>query len=56
MDFVLSEDLYASYRRSGNIISRIIEEHNKLYFEKREMEKKIKKEIAKWELESGEKN
>lgn len=56
MDFVLSEDLYASYRRGGNLISRIIEEHNKLFLEKREMKKKIEKEIAKWELENGEKN
>lgn len=47
MDFVLREDLYASYRRSGNLISRIIEEHNKLYFEKMEMKKRMEEELAK---------
>lgn len=39
LEFVLYNNLYASYRRGNGIINKIIDEHNKLYLEKKNSEK-----------------
>lgn len=36
LEYVLSENIYATYRRSGTQIIKIIEEHNRMFLEKRE--------------------
>lgn len=36
LEFSLTHNCYATYRRAGNQIIKIIEEHNRLYFERKE--------------------
>lgn len=53
LEYVLKNNLYASYRRGANIINRIVEEHNKLFLERKECEKmeKARREKEIWEYE-----
>lgn len=39
LEYVLYNNMYASYRRGCSIINKIIDEHNKLYLEKKKSEK-----------------
>lgn len=57
IEFVLRKNYYATLRRGSNIVNKILEEHNRLFLEKRDSEKQkemyIKKEIAQWEYENS---
>lgn len=57
IEYVIYKNYYATFRRGQGIFRQIIEEHNKLYLEKKESEKMkeeyIKKEISKWESEKA---
>lgn len=53
LEYVLYNNLYSSYRRGISIIKTIIEEHNKLFLERKEYKKILKesrdKEIARYD-------
>lgn len=53
LEYALYNNYYASYRRGANIINRIIEEHNKLFLERKESEKmeKARRDKEIWEYE-----
>lgn len=60
LEFILRNNYYSTYRRGSNIIHKILDEHNRLFLEKKESEKQkkmnIEKEIAKWESEKQKDN
>ena len=56
LEYALKNNLYASFRRGASIMKSLLDEHNKLFLEKRDSERQkemyIKKEIGKWEYEN----
>ena len=53
LDFVIFNNIYASFRRGISIIKELITEHNKLYLQKEQYQKMKKEEMEKeiWEYE-----
>lgn len=47
LEYVIFENIYSTYRRAGNNINKLIDEHNRLFLEKKK--EKRKKEIKKYE-------
>ncbi len=60
LEYVLNNNYYSTYRRAGTQITKIIDEHNKLFLYKKKSKKLeedyIKGEIYNWELENTAKN
>lgn len=52
-EYAIRNEIYANYRRNATIISRLVDEHNKLFLERKESEKinKARRDKEIWEYE-----